>query len=295
MDDMSYPALKEYIYSALNVSSTDLSALAKAFSQLYTSFQTDAVKQVRVETIPNTCFKWVYSTESDRAKVLLFFHGGGYTMGNTEDHLELIAQLVLQTKATVMSVDYRLVPDYFFPTPVLDVKSAYLWLLQHGHDPNSIAFSGISAGGLLVTQLIYACQQDKIPMPKVALVMSGPSNLSFEGASFQYNASRDWISTERLRNIQQYYLPKNLNPNDLLISPVDADYENYPITLFQAGDYEILLSDSIRFYEHLRQMNHPVYLNVVPGLPHCWQFFAKVYPPGRYAIHQAAEFLNHFW
>lgn len=295
MVDMTYAALKDHIRSALDISSQDLSILAASFSKLYKEFQTEAVTQVEVEPVPQTRFKWVRSKNSDLTKVLLFFHGGGYTMGNTENHLELIAQFILQTGVTVLSVEYRLAPQFLFPAPLEDVKSAYKWLLQNNYKSNKIGFSGISAGGLLVTQLIYQCQLEGLPQPKLALVMSGPRDLRFDSLSCHYNADRDWISLERLHHVQSYYLPKNYDLSSPLLSPSEQDYKSYPATLFQVGDYELLLEDSLSFYQRLRQKDLDVYLNVVPKLPHCWQLFAKAYEPGRRAIQEAAFFIQQVW
>ncbi len=295
MTDLTYDALKNLIAESISISSTDLAELSQQFSNLYLRFHTDAAKQMTVEEIPQTRFKWVKSKNSDKNKILIFLHGGGYTMGNTHDHLELIAQLILKTQVTVLSVDYRLYPDAIFPAALEDVKTAYTWLLQNNYTAQQIAIAGISAGGLLVTQLILLCQQHQLPQPKVALVISGPCNLNFDLPSCEYNANRDWISQQRLQNIKHFYIPKSNDIDLKLLSPIDGEYSDYPTTLFQVGDYELLLDDSIYFYEKLRRSNCNVFLNVIPELPHCWQFFASVYAPGRAAIDQAAGFINqHF-
>lgn len=114
---MNYHDLKHFITNALDISSGNLNELAQAFSRLYQHFQTDAIQQVTVESVAGTCFNWVRSRKSNPQKVMLFFHGGGYTMGNTLDHLELIAQLVLKTDISVLSVDYRLAPESVFRRP----------------------------------------------------------------------------------------------------------------------------------------------------------------------------------
>ncbi len=292
MADLSYQTLKQHIADKLSISSDNLDQVSAAFSALYISFQTAACQKVSVEKVPNTCFTWVKANNSDPKKILIFLHGGGYTMGSTEDHLELIAQLIIQTDVTVLSVDYRLCPAFQFPAPVDDAIDAYQWLLDQGHTADHIGFSGISAGALLVTQSIFQCQQLALPMPKVALVLSAPINLNFNAPSCQYNLDRDWISTERLQNIQQYYLPKDINHDLALLNINNQNYASYPVTLFQAGDYELLLDDSIELFHALRSQHHTVYLQIISGLPHCWQFFAMVYAPGRIAIEQAAQFLN---
>ncbi|MDF1758911.1 MAG: alpha/beta hydrolase [Coxiellaceae bacterium] len=295
MTDQSYQSLKQHIADTLTISSEDIEQVSAAFSALYTSFQTEACQKLNVEHVANTCYSWVKANNSDPNKILIFLHGGGYTMGSTADHLELIAQLILQANVTVLSVDYRLCPAFQFPAPVDDTIDAYRWLLDQGYSADHIGFSGISAGALLVTQSIYQCQQLALPLPKIALVLSAPLDLQFKTPSCQYNLDRDWISTERLQNVQQYYLPKTINPQLPLLNISSQHYSAYPITLFQAGDYELLLDDSIELFHALRKQHHSVFLQVISGLPHCWQFFAKVYAPGRAAIEQAAQFLNQYF
>ncbi len=131
-------------------------------------------------------------------------------------------------------------------------------------------------------------------MPKIAVIIGGPANLAFDTASYQYNADRDWISSARLQNIKNYYLPKKFDYNSPLLNPLKESYESYPITLFQAGDYELPLSDTINSFNTLRQASHNIHLQVISELPHVWQLFSKVYAPGRIAIEQAAAFIKKY-
>jgi acetyl esterase/lipase len=290
--DLPYVELKDLILKRLSISSTDLEEVKCSFAKLYKDFQTDIIRQVTLEPTSDDRFTWVRSADNNPDKAILFFHGGGYTMGSTEDHLELIAQLVIHSKASVLSVDYHLSPDRLFPAQLDDAVQGYEFLLNNGYNSMNIGFAGISAGALLATQLIFRCQEINLPLPKIALIISGPGNLKFDAPSCKYNLDRDWISTERLRNIQNYYFPDDLDRDLEVLSPMNATYDDYPITLFLAGDYEVLLDDSITFYQNLRSMGHDVFLNVIPKLPHCWQFFAKVYEPGRVANRFAADFLR---
>src|SRR4029079_7566291 len=123
-----------------------------------------------------------------------FFHGGGFTMGGTRDHLELLAQLVTQTDAAVLSVDYRLLPTYQFPAPLEDAKAAYRWLLDKGYQSENIGLMGISSGASLLLQLILLCEKEALPMPKWAVAMSSLGNLQFDFPSLEYNSDRDWIT-----------------------------------------------------------------------------------------------------
>jgi monoterpene epsilon-lactone hydrolase len=290
--DKSYQELKSYLASSLDISSTNLAEVSQAFEKLYLGFQSEAAKALSLEPVANTRLTWVRSKQSDDSRVLLFFHGGGFTMGDTRDHLELIAGLMAESNISVLSVDYRLCPEHLFPAPLEDVLAAYRWLLQKGYSSDQVAFSGISAGGLLVTQLILKCFEEGLKQPKVALVLSGLGDLNFNVGSCQYNANRDWITVQRLQNVKKSYLPANLEPYTALLSPLTYPYSTYPTTLFQAGDFELLLDYSIQFYQGLRQSNLDVYLDIVPELPHCWQLFSRDYAPGRRALQNVRFFLE---
>ena len=98
---------------------------------------------------------WVDPPTGRSGGVLLFIHGGGYTMGSTEDHLHLVASLVRQSGISLLGVDYRLCPEDRFPAALDDGEAAYRWLLTNHPSPAGIGVSGISAGALLATQLIY--------------------------------------------------------------------------------------------------------------------------------------------
>ena len=237
------------------------------------------------------CREYIPSKISSN-KAILFFHGGGYTMGSTADHMQLIASLVILSSISILGVDYRLCPQHRFPAPIDDAEAAYRWLMLQGYSQKAIGFSGISAGGLIVTQLIYRCQNQGIQIPSVALVMSGPKDLDFDRPSCIYNSKYDIIIPKRLRNIRNYYIPDHNDTKESELYPARQQYEKYPKTLFQVGDCEVLLDDSIEFFRFLRQQGHPINLQIIPDMIHCGQIFSDVYPPGEKAILSAAEFLQ---
>ncbi|MBL8483198.1 MAG: alpha/beta hydrolase, partial [Rhodocyclaceae bacterium] len=85
--------------------------------------------------------------------VLLFFHGGGWTVGDLDSYDCLCSEFAHQASCAVLSVDYRLAPEHPFPAAVDDACYALSWLAQHAHalelDPAHIALGGDSAGGNL--------------------------------------------------------------------------------------------------------------------------------------------------
>ena len=284
--------LKEYFSKRVSLVSADRSATAQLFAQLYADFQTEIVHRVCCTAVVDRPYTWVDPLNGRSAKVILFFHGGGYTMGSANDHMQLIASLVELSGTTFLAVDYRLFPEVRFPAPLDDAEAAYRWMLEQGITASCIGLAGISAGAALVTQLVHRCKVKALGCPALALVMSGLKDFRFNRPSITFNSSLDLVSLARLEAIQHFYFPdqQSFESDDVLC--IDQNYEHYPTTLFQVGDQEILLSDAIEMHQSLRSQGHDVHLNVVPQMIHCGQMFARDYPPGQSAIKQAASFIE---
>ena len=289
---MDSAELKEFFSNRVSLVSADLAATAQLFAQLYGDFQTEIVHRVCCTPVADRPYTWVDPLDGRSSHVIVFFHGGGYTMGSTNDHMQLIASLVDRSGTTVLAVDYRLFPEVTFPAPLDDAEASYRWLLEQGIAASCIGLAGISAGAALVTQLVHRCAVKALGCPALALVMSGLNDFRFKRPSITFNSGLDLVSMERLEAIQQFYFPdqQSFESDDVLC--IDQVYEHYPTTLFQVGDQEILLSDAIEMHQSLRSQGHDVHLNVVPQMIHCGQMFARDYPPGQSAIEQAACFIK---
>ena len=76
--------------------------------------------------------EWIWAPESDKRRVILYLHGGGYVIGSVRTHRVLLAHLARAAKARVLALDYRLAPETPFPGPIDDTVNAYQWLLSDG-------------------------------------------------------------------------------------------------------------------------------------------------------------------
>ena len=226
---------------------------------------------------------------------ILYFHGGVYVIGSANASLPLVADLARRTGATVISVDYRLAPEYPYPSAVEDAKAVYEGLISQGTDPGSTAFSGESAGGGLVMAALLALRNAEMPMPSSAFVMSPWVDLTVSGGTIIDKQEADPILTgEGLRWGASNYVA-GTNPSDPSISPVFADLTGLPPLLIQAGSHEILLSDAVRLADRAATSDVAVTLEVEPGVPHVFQAYAAVLDEGDAALRRAAIFLkNHF-
>jgi epsilon-lactone hydrolase len=224
-------------------------------------------------------------------RVVLFFHGGTFSLGSADSHLGLCIRLARASGARVFAVDYRLAPEHVFPAAMEDALAAYRYLLSKGFAPHHILPAGISAGGTLVLDLLLLARDQNIPLPLAGVCMSPATDMLFEGESVIKNRDRDWITAEQLHAIRTVYLAGH-DPKDPLASPVHAHLAGLPRLYVQAGTYELLVSDIGAFVDKARWSGVPVQAEIWEGMFHCWQLFAEQVPEGQEAIEHAGAFIG---
>ena len=114
-------------------------------------------------------------TRSDA--VLLWFHGGWYTMGSPRTGAALSSDVARRTGAKVVSVDYRLAPEHPYPAALQDARAAYRALLDSGVSPHDVAMVGESAGGGLVVSTLASLAEEAAPPARsrrALLAVDGP-------------------------------------------------------------------------------------------------------------------------
>jgi epsilon-lactone hydrolase len=234
---------------------------------------------------------WIGGSAGNTDKIVLFFHGGNFNLGSTQDHLELCSRIAVAAQTRVLSVDYRLAPEHVFPAPVEDAVNAYKYLLSYGYQSHQIIPAGISAGGTLVLDLLLSVRDLGLPLPSAGVCLSPFVNMLFEGESVTKNIDNDWLTPAILEGIRTVYLAGH-DPMDPLASPVYARLRGLPRLYIQAGIHELLLSDIASFVDKARWAGVPVQFEIWEGMFHCWQVFSRRLPEGDRAIDIAGAFIH---
>jgi epsilon-lactone hydrolase len=235
--------------------------------------------------------EWVSAPGAAQDRVILYFHGGGYTAGSIVTHRAMVARIARASNARALLIDYRLAPENPFPAAVDDAVASYKWLLAEKFSPKKIVIAGDSAGGGLTLAMIAALKQQKLPMPAAAVPISPWTDLEGTGDSIKTRAASDpMVSQDNLvGSAKSYYGTEN--PRNPLVSPLHADFHGFPPMLIQVGDAEILLDDSTRVAERAKAAGVKVDLEVWPEMPHVFQVFAKILPEGQQAIDKIGRFV----
>lgn len=237
---------------------------------------------------------WVRHRDSDDGRVILYLHGGGYTLGSPETHKALSSHLAAAARCNVLVPDYRLAPEHPYPAAPDDAVAAYRALLDRFR-PGSIALAGDSAGGGLALCTALALRDLGMPRPAALVLISPWTDLSLSGDSIDgLDAIDPMLGRAWLQRAAEAYRG-DLSASDARVSPLNALLDGLPPMLIQVGSDEILLSDSQRLVEKARSVGLDVRLEVEAGYWHDFQIHAGVLDASDAAIRRIANFLRQNW
>ncbi|GCE02646.1 alpha/beta hydrolase fold domain-containing protein [Embleya hyalina] len=228
------------------------------------------------------------------ALTLLYFHGGGYRMGDAEGWLGIASRIALAARARVILVEYRLAPEAPFPAALHDAASVYDALVtvdEEGLDTPPFV-GGDSAGGGLAAALALAARGARVPMPAGLVLLSAWLDLTVTKPTYDSNAATDlFISKRSLREAAEIYLQLH-DPSDPLASPLFADLSGLPPVLLLASCHEALLGDTTAFASRAAAAGVPVQAHLIPDVPHAWPAIDPKIPESTTAIAAIAHFLT---
>lgn len=291
MDTLTNDELLEIINKKISLSQGNIFQLRKDFEQLYLQFSSNQKLKVEEKKIGEINGFKIYAENANDDNIILFFHGGGFTIGSTKDHLDLCGKISKASSTCVFSIDYRLAPENKFPAAVEDCLTSYLCLLKQGIDPSNIVLAGISSGGTLVLSTLLSLKDNGVELPAAGVCMSPAVDLLFQGHSVIKNRGKDWITPQRLDIIRKMYL-KNHKAKNPFVSPIYADLHGLPPLMLQVGSHELLLDDIIKFHKKAKDAEVEVTFELWKDLFHCFQIFSSKITAGQQAIENIGNYIK---
>ena len=253
-------------------------------------------EHLSVEHIDMGLFKMEYLTwnGSENPYVILQLHGGGYMSGLQGQYRKMAGLYAeISSGAAVLSVDYRLAPEYPFPAALEDAVAAYKWLRDKGYESDRIIVVGDSAGGGLALALCLYAKDHGLPLPAGIITMSPWTDVSLSGASYEENYTIDPLFGNSKENmLYQCSYIGNANPKNPYLSPLFGDFEGFPPMLMQVGAYEVLLDDTRAAAKKARAEGVKVRCSVYDGMFHVFQMGLDLIPESREAWEEVAEYLR---
>jgi acetyl esterase len=188
--------------------------------------------------------------------LVVYFHGGGWVIGDIETHDSLCQHLAVDTPAVVVSVDYRLAPEHRCPAAVEDAEAATRWAAAHaaemGADPSRLAVAGDSAGGNLAAVVARRARDAGGPAIAFQLLVYPATDLTRSQPSHVENGEGYMLTTEAMEWFIGHYLG-DTDPKDPDISPLFAtDLAGLPPALVVTAEFDPLRDEGEAYAERLR-------------------------------------------
>lgn len=252
-------------------------------------------KDVKIESINagGVPAEWQIVPNAAEDKVILYIHGGGFIMGSPNSHRILTVAIGMETNIRILSIDYRLAPEYPFPASVEDCVTAYKWLLSKGFKSTNIIIMGDSAGGNLTLVTLLKLKEEGLKSPAGAVSLSPLTDYTFSDDRFFKNAETDMMLADVGAFWWIYVYLKDANRTNPFISPLFGDLKGLPPILLQASTCEMLYSDSVRFVDKAKAAGVDATLQTWNDMPHVFQAFGlNLLPEATEAIAKIREFIH---
>ena len=238
----------------------------------------------------------LYAPSAEVLPVLLYFHGGGFTIGSIATHDILCRQLSHLAGCAVVSVDYRLAPEHKFPAAAHDAEDALRWVATHanglGLDSERLAVGGDSAGGTLAAVCAVLARDAGLPLALQLLFYPGCS--AHQDTPSHRRFARGFVLEEREINwFFSRYVRGPADRDDWRFAPLNApDVDGVAPAWVGLAECDPLVDEGVMYADKLRTAGVAVDLEIYRGVTHEFIKMGRIIPEARQAHADAAAALR---
>jgi len=220
---------------------------------------------------------------------LVYFHGGGWTIGDLDTHDVLCRQLSNGARCAVFSVDYRLAPEHPFPAAVEDSIAATRWVASEARalriDPERIAVGGDSAGGNLAAVVALEARDAGGPALAYQLLIYPATDQRCGFASHERNGDGYLLTRQSIEYFRGHYLPRNDDWLDWRASPLLAkSFAGLPQVFLLTAGFDPLVDEGRAYAERLAKEGGEVAYREYPDMVHGFILFGGVLDTANAAV-----------
>jgi len=245
----------------------------------------------------------LYAPAGPKLPVLLYFHGGGFTIGSVATHDVLCRRLSCLADCAVLSVDYRLAPEHKFPTAQNDAWDALHWVanegVQRGLDTRRIAVGGDSAGGTLAA--VCGIQARNAGIPLALQLLFYPGTAGHQDTPSHRRFAKGFVLEEaHITYFFELYIRGPQDRNDWRFAPLDgrtADGSETDLTgvapaWLGLAECDPLVDEGVAYADRLRMAGVAVDLEIYRGVVHEFIKMGRALPEAALAHADAARALR---
>ena len=219
--------------------------------------------------------------------LILYAHGGGFTLGSIESHAHVAAWLGEAARRAVLIFDYRLTPEHPFPAALHDYRAVYRWALDRGAAPSSIAFAGDSAGANLSLSVVV---NDDLPRPGAVALLSPSLDLAAYLALDPAQISDKSVDAAGIADGFRDYIG-SAKAADPRVSPNRGDVSGLPPLFIQLAKAEVFAPEALAFAERVKAEGGVAEIDVWEEMVHDWHWYAPRLPEASEALERAGAFI----
>ena len=214
--------------------------------------------------------------------LLLYVHGGGFMVGRSEDTDYMTRRICADNGTIVVSVNYRLAPEWPFPAGLDDCVAVYAWLRAHGGevggDPARVGVAGDSAGGNFAVALPLRARARAMPPPDAVVAFAPVLDLRFEEhESFNRLAPLGVVYDAAFMGFLRGAYCRHSEWDHPDVSPLRGELRGYPPALIAVGTHDPLVDSCTAFARKARETGSDVELLVYEGMPHGFYFWPGLF------------------
>jgi acetyl esterase len=226
------------------------------------------------------------------APALVFYHGGGWVIGDLESHDHVCRSLANGAQCVVVAVDYRLAPEAKFPAAVDDCFAATCWVAAHsvelGIDPARIAVGGDSAGGNLAAVVARLARDRGGPALVYQLLIYPATDLGMNSPSVVENADGPLLTRAAMLWFIDHYARSDADRTDPLGSPLLApDLVGLPPAFILTAECDPLRDEGEAYGKRLTEAGVPAEVKRYAGMPHGFFSFGAAFDGSKEAMTDA--------
>jgi acetyl esterase len=238
----------------------------------------------------------LYAPSKDVLPVLLYFHGGGFTVGSIATHDVLCRELSRRSGCAVVSLDYRLAPTHKFPVAADDAWDATAWLSANGAvtglDTGRLALGGDSAGGTLAAVSALLAREAGIPVALQLLFYPGCAARQDTRSHSRFSEGLV-LETPHIDYFFGHYVRTDADRDDWRFAPLNApDAEGVAPAWIGLAECDPLVDEGIQYADKLRAAGVPVDLEIYRGVTHEFIKMGRAIPEALQAHAHAAAALK---
>jgi acetyl esterase len=229
----------------------------------------------------------------DLAPALIYFHGGGLVAGSLDSHDALCRTIANAANCQVVSVSYRLAPEYPFPAALDDGCSAALWVLHHARslriDSQRLGIAGDSAGANLAAVVCQWFTKTVVTKPLLQLLLCPMLDYYADTESRRSFGSRYLVDLREVALEADEYLGTGADPTDPRISPLrNAELSALPTTVIHTAEFDPMRDEGFAYAQRLTSAGVQVHYACHPGMIHLFYALPAILPYARAALARIA-------